>query len=142
MPRLYVENGRDRGKSYEIDGDGPFLAGRDPAVQIPLPDELVSRRHFQIERHHKVHHISDLGSGNGTFLNGHRVRKPEPRCQDIEKMTPDALGAYRHIIANEKEPPIVPMPFGVNVTSTMSQPLISLGAVARLVNEPLPFDMT
>lgn len=78
MPRLYVENGRDRGKSYEIEGDGPFLAGRDPAVEMPIPDEMVSRRHFQIERHHKVHQISDLGSGNGTFLNGHRVRKPEP----------------------------------------------------------------
>lgn len=37
------------------------------------------------------------------------VSKPEPKCPDIEKMTPDPVATYRAILAEVKEPPIVVM---------------------------------
>ncbi|MFN0057076.1 MAG: protein kinase domain-containing protein [Planctomycetota bacterium] len=77
MPRLLVENGADRGKSYIVRGDGPFFAGRDTAAQVPIPDEMASRRHFQIETRAGSFYIRDLSSSNGTYLNGSLLTKPE-----------------------------------------------------------------
>lgn len=77
MPRLLVENGVDRGKSYIIQKDGSFFAGRDKAAQVQIHDEMASRRHFQIEHKGGQYFIRDLQSANGTFLNGSLVRKVE-----------------------------------------------------------------
>jgi hypothetical protein len=52
--------------------------GRDPANDISLPDEEVSRRHAQIVRAAGRYLIEDLGSTNGTFVNGRRVDRPAP----------------------------------------------------------------
>ncbi len=78
MPKLYIENGADRGKSYLIQKDKPFYAGRDKAAQVVLSDEMASRRHFQIEHRDAKFSVRDLDSSNGTFLNGSLVRGVEP----------------------------------------------------------------
>ncbi|MCA8959016.1 MAG: protein kinase [Planctomycetes bacterium] len=77
MPKLYIENGVDRGKSYIIKKDEPFFAGRDKAAQVVISDEMASRRHFQIEHRDAKYYIRDLDSSNGTFLNGSLVRSVE-----------------------------------------------------------------
>src|SRR5262249_39788130 len=57
---------------------GINMIGRDPQVTtVTLPSVMVSRRHAQIEcLPDKNVLLSDLGSFNGTFLNGERVHKP------------------------------------------------------------------
>jgi pSer/pThr/pTyr-binding forkhead associated (FHA) protein len=52
-----------------------YRIGRDKATDIPLPSTHVSRLHAEItwEKGHWV--IGDLGSRNGTFVNGERVFK-------------------------------------------------------------------
>ncbi|MEM7263997.1 MAG: FHA domain-containing serine/threonine-protein kinase, partial [Planctomycetota bacterium] len=77
MPKLLIENGVDRGKSFIIKKDEPFFAGRDQAAQIVITDEMASRRHFQIEHREDRYYLRDLESSNGTFLNGSLVRKVE-----------------------------------------------------------------
>lgn len=67
----------------DIDGDRyPLMGaitvlGRDDAVDIALDDTGVSRRHSEIrvtnDGPHLVASLSDLGSTNGTFLNGERI---------------------------------------------------------------------
>lgn len=37
------------------------------------------------------------------------VKKPEPRCQDVEKLSTDPLGAFRKIVELDEQPPIVAM---------------------------------
>ncbi|MFQ5653303.1 MAG: protein kinase [Planctomycetota bacterium] len=78
MPRIYIENGPDRGKSFIIRQEGPFFAGRDAAAQVPIRDEMASRRHFQIDVRDGTFQIRDLDSKNYTYLNGARIRKVEP----------------------------------------------------------------
>ncbi|MGE3166003.1 MAG: protein kinase [Planctomycetota bacterium] len=70
MPKLMVENGPDKGRSFSIPAEGPSDAGRDPNAQVPLRDDMVSRRHFQIVGRSGAFFIRDLGSSNGTLLNG------------------------------------------------------------------------
>jgi len=55
-----------------------WVAGRDPSCQIVIPDQRVSRRQFEIRKINGLYTIIDLGSVNGTFLNGSPVSGTEP----------------------------------------------------------------
>jgi class 3 adenylate cyclase len=57
---------------------GPHCTiGRSPGNAVVIDDKLVSRRHALIHRQDVDQYwLVDLGSGNGTFLNGRRVALP------------------------------------------------------------------
>ncbi len=73
MPLILVENGAHKGKSFALSPPGPFSIGRDHTTEICLPDPMMSRRHCLIEVKSGVYTLRDLGSANGTQLNGERV---------------------------------------------------------------------
>ncbi len=50
--------------------------GSHPSNDVVLDDTTVSRRHAMITRKGGRFELADLGSTNGTFVNGGRVRKP------------------------------------------------------------------
>jgi pSer/pThr/pTyr-binding forkhead associated (FHA) protein len=52
---------------------GDVLVGRDPKCDVRLPSPRVSRRHCIINTKHGVPVVCDLGSANGTWVNGNRV---------------------------------------------------------------------
>lgn len=56
--------------------EGPNVIGRDPDVAIVIDSPKVSRRHALITINAGGATMSDLGSKNGTFVNGVRVRSP------------------------------------------------------------------
>jgi pSer/pThr/pTyr-binding forkhead associated (FHA) protein/tetratricopeptide (TPR) repeat protein len=69
---LLVVEGNDRGKSFALAG-GVQVVGRSLDCGIVLNDATVSRRHFQVEPQGDGWKMSDLGSGNGTKVDGQRV---------------------------------------------------------------------
>jgi uncharacterized protein YkwD len=57
--------------------DKPVIAiGTHPSNDVVLDDTTVSRRHATITRQPGGFELADLGSTNGTFVNGRQVRKP------------------------------------------------------------------
>jgi serine/threonine protein kinase len=71
---LRVTSGPHLGKEYTFDRHETFVVGRSSQVQFPVPeDEFLSRNHFLIEFNPPVCFLRDLGSTNGTMVNGHRV---------------------------------------------------------------------
>ena len=56
-------------------GVGSCVLGRDPGADFVLDDELASRRHAQIVGRAGAWVLEDLGSTNGTLLNGKRTRR-------------------------------------------------------------------
>ena len=56
--------------------DRPVTIGRDPKTELPLQDEGISRRHCRIsfDKEKSAFFIEDLGSTNGTLLNGKRLQ--------------------------------------------------------------------
>jgi hypothetical protein len=68
-PRLVADDG-----SVWLFSDGPATVGRDPGCEIALPGETsVSRTHARLEATPDGAVVTDLGSTNGTFVNGQRV---------------------------------------------------------------------
>ncbi|MBI4366686.1 MAG: diguanylate cyclase [Deltaproteobacteria bacterium] len=53
--------------------DGVTVIGRSNDVTIPINDSRISRRHVQIRVENASGVLEDLGSTNGTFVNGCRV---------------------------------------------------------------------
>jgi hypothetical protein len=54
-------------------GDRPVTIGRQSDCSIPLNDQNVSRRHAQISPGRGAYVVSDIGSTNGTMVNGTRI---------------------------------------------------------------------
>lgn len=75
MLTLLVLQGPDKGRRFELP-DTELVIGRGSA-DIPLTDNTVSRRHAQISPRDGVYLLSDLGSANGTYVNGLRVTAPQ-----------------------------------------------------------------
>jgi pSer/pThr/pTyr-binding forkhead associated (FHA) protein len=55
-----------------------FLIGREPTCDMTLADETVSRLHASLVRAGGTWLLDDLGSTNGTRVNGWRVILPTP----------------------------------------------------------------
>jgi ABC-type multidrug transport system ATPase subunit len=68
-----------------------LTVGRDPQCDIALPSPLVSRRHAQIERTSQGDVLTDLGSMNGTFVNGQRITRHILRQGDVVQIGPFRL---------------------------------------------------
>ena len=72
MITLVVLQGPDKGRRFELP-DAPALIGRDSRA-LPLGDNTVSRRHAELKPGDGGEWVlRDLGSSNGTYVNGQRV---------------------------------------------------------------------
>src|SRR5947208_16172519 len=68
---LLVLQGPDKGRRFELP-DAPALVGRD-SRQLPLTDNTVSRRHCELLPEDGDWVLKDLGSSNGSYVNGQRI---------------------------------------------------------------------
>jgi signal transduction histidine kinase/pSer/pThr/pTyr-binding forkhead associated (FHA) protein len=74
VPRLIVIKGADEGKEFELQG-ASVCAGRDSGNPIRLYDTEVSRRHAEFRQIDGAYHVVDIGSANGTFVNGQPAKQ-------------------------------------------------------------------
>jgi serine/threonine-protein kinase len=73
---LKVTAGPYKGRIFSFTQHDSFLIGRSPEAHLCLPeDRFFSRNHCLLEMNPPHSHLRDLGSTNGTFLNGQRVKE-------------------------------------------------------------------
>ena len=73
MPSLVFLAGPIAGRRYRL-GDGEYVIGRRSDCQIFVPDMRVSRQHARLWRDGEGWALEDLGSNNGTYINGVRLQ--------------------------------------------------------------------
>jgi transcriptional regulator with GAF, ATPase, and Fis domain len=82
--RLVALAGPLCGEAFPIEGV-EWVIGRDPGNPLSIPDRLMSRRHCVVTLADGRYHLRDLGSSNGTFVNGipvqERVLEPGDRIR-------------------------------------------------------------
>jgi diguanylate cyclase (GGDEF)-like protein len=71
---LLVMAGSNLGEMIKLDGE-PMVIGRSKSADLRLLDDGVSRSHARIARAGADWVVSDLGSRNGSFVNGERVER-------------------------------------------------------------------
>src|SRR6516164_1674548 len=77
MNVLIIMRGPDTGRHFSLKSDRTTL-GRNLDCAIPLTGKQVSRQHAHIYHQDGQYFLQDLGSSNGTFLNGKRLMPHAP----------------------------------------------------------------
>jgi pSer/pThr/pTyr-binding forkhead associated (FHA) protein len=72
--QLRITEGTAKGRVFDFAAHDTFLLGRHPDCHVHLPDDaFVSRHHFILEVCPPQACVRDLGSRNGTYVNGRKV---------------------------------------------------------------------
>lgn len=72
--RIVLTRGQDFVREHAIES-ALNIVGRDPACDVIVNDIAVSKRHMTIELSDAGVFVEDMGSANGTWVNGVRVRR-------------------------------------------------------------------
>jgi predicted component of type VI protein secretion system len=73
--QLVIRSGAGAGKVLPLD-KSELHVGRDVTNDLVISDEKVSRRHARLYSEGDQYVVEDLGSTNGTFINGARLSGP------------------------------------------------------------------
>ena len=89
MIKLYLMDGVDEIQSFDLPGDTVHV-GRSSENQIRMKDGYVSGSHLKIIEKGDRYFVQDMGSTNGTFVNGHPI--PPDAEVEVEEGVPITIG--------------------------------------------------
>src|SRR4051812_19082143 len=75
-------SGKYQGGEFPLRPNREIIIGRSSDLDMVLVEDMVSRKHAKITTDNHVVTIQDLGSTNGTFVNGEKVRKADLKDGD------------------------------------------------------------
>lgn len=119
-----TEGGQETTREYPLDGRD-IVIGRAPSCDIVLPsDQLASRRHSQLEFDGVRYTIRDLGSSNGTYVNGEEIQQTVPLSDGDRIGVGEHELLYARIAARTTDgfPIPVPPPWPPAFNGTAGQP--------------------
>jgi FHA domain len=76
-PRLVVSQATNFAPGTEFEIGESATMGRAPSSDVPIEDPFASSAHARIFPRGQFMYIEDMGSTNGTYLNGRQLRRPE-----------------------------------------------------------------
>jgi serine phosphatase RsbU (regulator of sigma subunit) len=97
MSRLIVESGNEEGMVFPL-GEGAITIGRSASATIQIVDKRISRHHIALRLNRDTYQVEDLGSKNGTLMNG------EPLVGVVKLKSGDRLQMGDTVLVFEREP--------------------------------------
>ena len=102
--RLSFQSGHHRGQSFEFTSPRTLVLGRSTQSDVQIYDQRISRRHCAIKLEDGRARIKDLGTANGTLLNGSVIR--ETQLASGDRLTLGETELEVHL--RRDDPPIPP----------------------------------
>jgi pSer/pThr/pTyr-binding forkhead associated (FHA) protein len=116
VSELSLEIVEGAGAGFRVSLSSTLTVGRGSDADLVLADELVSRRHVRVSPSGTSAVVEDLGSRNGTFVNGNQIHGPtrlEPGDQLQLGVTLVELRTARQIAERPSAVHPVPPPLAV-----------------------------
>lgn len=130
MPTLELVRDGELVASFRLDRP-VVVAGRMDSCDITVKGPLVSRNHCQFVRSGDTYVIKDMGTANGTYVNGARVQEHTLRDGDQVAIVPHVL-IYR--FRDRKTPPETAIAMG-KPAEGLATALIEAGEIKRHLNK-------
>ena len=111
--------------------DEKITVGRLADNSLQIDDASVSSRHAEIELEADLFHLHDLGSTNGTFVNGEQVTDAVLRHGDEVR-----FGMVEAVFNGEEEAPDQPLPESISASSEAAK--ISARPEQFVNSSPIP----
>ena len=142
----------DGTQSYDLRDGVPLIVGRAPTCDLPVFDPTISRRHAELVADGEILNLKDLGSSNGTFLNGAKVEHATVAIDDLVAFgkVPFRLTVFaspvveQSAIPTPQAPPAgativrqIPMRESKAALASLSAPTTMPGGLTRIGGVPL-----
>ncbi len=102
-------------RTHPLEGRGPWGVGRSEENNIVIPDPNVSRRHARLSRQENNFVVEDLGSTNGTLLDGAPIDRE--RIESDDELTFGGVAA-RFVRRRDGEAPSLQGPWDMGGPAT------------------------
>lgn len=106
-PLLIAQAGPLEGQRWKIKSE--LTIGRDPDCDVVVPMRQVSRHHSRVINSSEGIIVEDLGSKNGTFINGNRIQEPTPLADGDELQI--SLAQHFIYLSSDATMPLEGLPF-------------------------------
>lgn len=114
---LVQVRGSELGRVRELLGDD-LLIGRHNEAEVWIGDDGVSRRHARLVRQGEAYVIEDLGSANGTYVQGERVERRVLRDGDQVQLGPTAI--FRYSVTDNDQRALLEQLYSASVTDALT----------------------
>src|SRR5216110_3046548 len=94
-------------QSIDLQPGRNVVVGRAVTSDVPIYDPTISRRHAEIALTESGVRVTDLGSSNGTFLNGAKITEAEAGANDVVTFGKVAF-RVKEVTAPLPRPQVVP----------------------------------
>ena len=133
-PKLLIIGGNNRGREFPLNTGGDTTIGRGVDNHIILADIAVSRKHTLVGYEGGQFVMRDLGSGNGTLINGRRMESHHLRDGDQLEMGNTLLRYVNPVAAAAPAPAPAPAGGPISQVATDNVPIAPLhpGAAAPM----------
>jgi len=98
-PCLTVLTGTSTGHVYKL-AQGSHLIGRKENIELRITDDGISRQHARVRRDGELVFVEDLGSRNGTYVNGKLITEITP-LHDGDKLQVGRTTVIRYALHDE-----------------------------------------
>jgi len=130
-------------QSIDLQLGRKLVVGRAVTSDVPIYDPTISRRHAEIALTENGVRVTDLGSSNGTFLNGAKITEAEAGANDVVTFGKVAF-RVKEVTAPLPRPQVVPPPAefksgtkgGVAGGTIVRQLPVSGGVPAIVIDQP------
>ena len=137
--------------SYDLREGIPLIVGRAPTCDLPVFDPTISRRHAELVSDGANVKVRDLGSSNGTFVNGAKIEQVTLVIDDLVAFgkVPFRLESFVLPVLEDVPLPVIEAPAGATIVrqipmrdsnaalASLGAPTTAPGGFTRAVISPL-----